>query len=57
MQEDRQVLGLVNPVLDSDYEDDDTLETERRFSGIFNTFGNRWRVRKMKMGGRILFLQ
>ena len=41
MQEDRQVLGLVNPVLDSDYEDDDTLETERRFSGIFNTFGNR----------------
>lgn len=31
MQEDRQVLGLVNPVLDSDYEDDDTLETERGF--------------------------
>ena len=31
MQEDRHVLGLVNPVLASDNEDDDSLVTERGF--------------------------
>ena len=33
-----QVMGLVNPVIDSNDEDEDIFKTERRFSDVFNTF-------------------
>ena len=39
-EEDRQVLGFVKPVLDSYYENEDNLETEKSFSSVFNTFAN-----------------
>lgn len=35
-----QVTGFVNPVLNTDYEDEDILETKRSFSGVFKTFVN-----------------
>ena len=35
-----QVLGLVNPVLELDHEDDDIFKLGRRFSDVFNTFVN-----------------
>ena len=41
-------MGFVNPVVDSDDEDDDIFEPERSFSGIFNTFVNQWYVKKDK---------
>ena len=47
-EEDHQVLGFINSVVDPDDEDDDIFEPERSFSGVLNTFVNRWRVRKDK---------
>ena len=47
-EEDRQVLGFVNPVVDSNDEDDDIFEPERSFSSVFNTFVNQWCVKKDK---------
>ena len=47
-EEDRHVSGFVNPVLDSGYEDDGIFETEKSFSGVFNTFVNHWCVKKDK---------
>ena len=35
-----QVLGFVNPVVDSDDENDDTFKPERRFPDVFNTCVN-----------------
>ena len=40
-KEDRHVLRFVNPVVDSDDEDDNILEPERSFCD-FNTFVNQW---------------
>ena len=40
------VKGFINPVVDSDNEDDDILETER-FS-VLNAFINQWCVKKDK---------
>ena len=42
---DRQVLGFVSPVVDLDDEDDDIFESERRSSGVLNTFVNQWCVK------------
>ena len=52
---DRQVLGFVNPVVDSDDEDDDIFEPERRFSGAFNSFANQWYVKKDKNAFKLAF--
>ena len=41
-------LDTFYAVLDSDYENDDSLESERSFSVIFNTFVNQWCVKKDK---------
>ena len=38
-EEDREVLGFINPVLDSDDKDDNIFEPES-FFGVFNTFVN-----------------
>ena len=48
--EDRQVLifGFVNQFVDSDDEDDEIFESERSFSGVFNTFVKQWCVKKDK---------
>lgn len=42
---DLQVLGFINPVLESGYEDDGILEPQRSFSGVFETFVNQWYVK------------
>ena len=47
--EDHQVLGFVNPVVDPDDEDDNIFEPERRFSSAFNSFLNQWYIKKIKM--------
>ena len=39
-EEDCQVLVFVNPVWDSEYEDDKILEPGNCFSGTFNTLLN-----------------
>ena len=31
-------MGFVNPVIDSNDEDEDIFKPERRFSDVFNTF-------------------
>ena len=45
-EQDHQVLGFINPVVDSDDEDDNMFEPERGFSGVFNSFVNQWCVKK-----------
>ena len=47
-EENRQVLGFIIPVVDSDNKDD-ISEPERTFSGIFNTFVNQRCVKNIKM--------
>ena len=39
------MLEFVNPVVDSDDEDDDIFEPERSFCGVFDTFVTRWCVK------------
>ena len=41
LEEERQFLGCVNPVVDSNDEDDDIFEPEKSFSGAFDIFVNR----------------
>ena len=48
-------MGFVNPVVDSDDEDDNIFEPERSFSGIFNTFVNQWYVKKDKNEFKLAF--
>ena len=43
-----QVLGVVNPVVDSDFDDNGIFHQERSLSGVFNTFLNHWCVKKDK---------
>ena len=45
---DCQVLGVVNPVVDSDFGDNGIFHQERSLSGVFNTFLNHWCVKKDK---------
>ena len=43
------VLGFINPVVDSDDEDDNIFEPERSFAVVFNTFFfflSKWCVEK-----------
>ena len=47
-KEDCQLLEFINPVVDSDDEDDDIFEPERSFPGVFNAFVNQWYVKKVK---------
>ena len=54
-EEDREVLGFINPVVDSDDEDDDIFEPEISFSGNFNTFVNQWCVKKDKNVFKVAF--
>ena len=45
-EEDRQVLGFINTVVDLDDDDDDIFEPERSFFGVFNTFVNQCCVKQ-----------
>ena len=54
-EEDHQVSEFVNPVVDSDDEDDYIFEPERRFSGVFNTFVNQWCVKNDKNAFKPVF--
>ena len=40
LEEDRQVLGFINPVVDSDDEVENIFELEIIFFGVFNTSVN-----------------
>ena len=54
-KEDCQLLEFINPVVDSDDEDDDIFEPERSFSGVFNAFVNQWYVKKVKNVIKVAF--
>ena len=48
-EEDRQVLGFVNPIVDSDDEDEGIFQPEKSFSGVFNFLVNQCCVKTIKM--------
>ena len=52
-EEDCQVLGFVNPVVESDDEDDDIFEPERNYSDVFTTFVSK---EKIKMCFKFVFI-
>ena len=54
-EEVRQVLELINPVEDSNGDDDDIFEPERSFSRVFNTFVNQWSLEKDKNVFKLAF--
>ena len=47
LKENRHILELKNQVVDSYDEDDDIFETEKSFSGFFNTFVSQWCVKNV----------
>ena len=53
MEEDCQVLGLINHVVDSDAENHNIFEPESVFSGGFNSFLNQWGVKSMYLGSML----
>ena len=63
-QEDRQVLQFLNPVVDSDTEDDNIFKSIRIIDlkyfqisliSVFNNFVNRWCVKKDKNVFKLAF--
>ena len=40
-------MELIDPVAESDNEDDDIFEPEISFSGVFNIFVNQWYAKKV----------
>ena len=47
--------SFINPVVDSDDEDDNIFQSERSFSAVFNTFVNQWCVKKDKNVFKLIF--
>ena len=48
-------MGFINLAVHSDDEDDNILELEKAFFGIFNTFVNQWCVKKDKNVFKLAF--
>ena len=48
-EEDRQVLGFVNPIVDSDDEDEGIFQPEKSFCRVFNFLVNQCCIEMIKM--------